>query len=143
MVLPTEKLTNSPNIYTIVSYLTLNWRAFFMNYIKPINLLVSFLLELGLLALAGYWGFQTGEGHPVKYVYAIALPAIIGLLWGIWAAPKSKRRLKNPARTVFKLTMMALAVFFAYDTGHPIWALTFAVITAVNVSLAYLLTQDY
>ncbi|WP_159103341.1 YrdB family protein [Prolixibacter bellariivorans] len=114
-----------------------------MNFIKQINLLVSFLLELGLIILAGLWGFQQGENSFMRYVFVVAIPAVIILLWGVWAAPKSKRRLKNPARTIFKLAMMALAVFFAYASGHLVWALSFAVITILNVSLAYLWKQDY
>jgi len=114
-----------------------------MNFIKQINLLVSFLLELGLIILAGLWGFQQGESSLMRYVLVIAVPAVIILLWGIWAAPKSKRRMKNPARTIFKLAMMALAVFFAYASGHLVWALFFATITILNVGLAYLFSQDY
>jgi len=111
--------------------------------IRLINLLVSFLLEMGLIILAALWGFQQGESSLMRYVLVIAVPAVIILLWGIWAAPKSKRRLKNPARTILKLAMMTLAVFFSYATGHRGWALFFAVITILNVSLAYLFSQDY
>lgn len=114
-----------------------------MNFIKQINLLVSFLLEVGLIILAGNWGFQQGENSFMKYVFVVAVPAVIIVLWGVWAAPKSKRRLKNPARTIFKLAMMALAVFFGYSTGHPAWALSFAFITILNVGLACLFSQDY
>ncbi|GET25906.1 YrdB family protein [Prolixibacter sp. NT017] len=114
-----------------------------MNFIKQINLLVSFLLEMGLIILAGLWGFQQGESSLTKYVLAIAVPAVIILLWGVWAAPKSKRRLKNPVRTIFKLAMMALAVYFAYSSRHLGWALSFAIISILNVSLAYLWKQDY
>lgn len=114
-----------------------------MNFIKQINLLVSFLLEMGLIILAGLWGFEQGESILMRYVLAVAVPAVIILLWGVWAAPKSKRRLKNPIRTIFKLVIMALAVYFAYSTGHPVWALSFAIISILNVSLAYFWKQDY
>jgi len=114
-----------------------------MNFIKQINLLVSFLLEVGLIILAGYWGFHQSENSILKYILAIGVPSVIILLWGIWAAPKSKRRLKNPVRTTFKLAMMALAVFFGYATGQPVLVVCFAVITILNVSLAYLFSQDY
>ena len=114
-----------------------------MNLIKQFNLLVSFLLEVGLVVLAGYWGFHQSESSILNYILAIGVPTVIILLWGAWAAPKSKRRLKNPVRTIFKLAMMAFAVFFAYATRHPVWALSFAIITILNVSLAYLWAQDY
>lgn len=114
-----------------------------MNFIKQINLLVSFLLEVGLVILGGYWGFHQGESSLMKYILAFAIPTVLILLWGVWAAPKSKQRLKNPVRTIFKLAMMALAVFFSYATGHTGLAFGFAVVTILNVSFAYSLAQDY
>lgn len=114
-----------------------------MNLVKQINLLLSFLLELVLLYLAGYWGFHQ-EGTPVlQYAFAIFSPAIVIVLWGIWAAPKSKRRLKNPARTVFKLGLFFAGALLAYLTGNPQWAIVFAGFVVLNAGLAFLFMQDY
>ncbi len=114
-----------------------------MSAIKYLNLLVSFLLEIALLIIAGYWGFQQGESVLMKYMLAIALPFVIAVFWGIFAAPKSKRRLKNPFRTILKLALFALAVFFSFQTGHLILAIVLAIVTLLNVVAAYFLMQDY
>jgi len=114
-----------------------------MSAIKYLNLLVSFLLEITLLILAGYWGFQQGKSVLMKYTLAIALPFVIAVFWGIFAAPKSKRRLKNPFRTILKLALFALAVFFSFQTGHFMLAIILAVVTLLNVSVAHFLAQDY
>lgn len=106
-------------------------------------MLISFLLEIALLILAGYWGFQQGESTLANYIFAITLPAIIATLWGIFNAPKSKRRLKNPFRTIFKLALFSLAVFFSFQTGHVILAIVLAVVILLNVIVAYSLSQDY
>ena len=114
-----------------------------MDIIKYLNLLISFLLEIALLILAGYWGFQQRESVLMKYTLAIALPVVIAILWGIFAAPKSKRRLKNPFRTILKLALFSLAVFFSFQTGHSLLAVVLAVVTFMNVIVAYILSQDY
>ncbi|HKI89717.1 MAG TPA: YrdB family protein [Draconibacterium sp.] len=114
-----------------------------MSAIKYLNLLVSFLLEIALLIIAGYWGFQQGESVLMKYMLAITLPVVIAVFWGIFAAPKSRKRLKNPSRTIFKLALFALAVFFCFQTGHSLLAVVLAVATLMNVIAAYTLSQDY
>jgi hypothetical protein len=114
-----------------------------MNVIKYLNLLVSFLLEVALLIIAGYWGFQQGENVLMKYVFAIILPVFIAILWGIFAAPKSKKRLKNPFRIIFKLTLFSLAVFFSYQMGLLLLAIIIAIITCINLVMAFVFLQDY
>lgn len=114
-----------------------------MNVIKYLNLLVSFLLEILLLIIAGYWGFHQGESVLMKYILALVLPVVIATLWGLFAAPKSKKRLKNPLRTIFKLVLFFLAVFFSYQSGHLALAVIFAVITILNVSMSFVFSQDY
>jgi len=107
------------------------------------NLLVSFLLELALLFLVGFWGFHQGGTLFPGYVLAVVLPVTVIILWGVWAAPKSKQRLKNPARTIFKLTWFFLGATLAYFAGNHNWAIVFAVVVILNAGLAFLLGQDY
>ncbi len=114
-----------------------------MNAIKQFNLLISFLLELIMLFLYGYWGYKTGE-HPVmSYVLAVLLPGVVIVLWGIWAAPRSKRRLKNPLRSVVKLSLLLMAAVLGFKAGQPLWAIGFGVVTLLNAGLAFALSQDY
>lgn len=114
-----------------------------MNLLKSINLLLSFLLELALLFLVGYFGFQAGETLFLKYAFAIALPSIVIVLWGIWAAPKSQRRLKNPGRTAFKLTLFFAGALLACLAGIQVSAIVFAAVVILNAGLAFLFGQDY
>lgn len=44
------------------------------------NLGVRFLLELGVLAIAGYWGFHTAQGWMWKGIAGIGLPLVLALL---------------------------------------------------------------
>ncbi len=109
-----------------------------MKPIKQFNLLLSFLLELLLLYLVGFWGFRQGETLFSKYALAAILPVIIMLLWGVWAAPKSKRRLKNPLRTLLKLTLFLLGALLSYLAGRQAWTVIFLVSVFLNAGMAFL-----
>jgi hypothetical protein len=86
--------------------------------IKLINLGVAFLLELAMLAALGYWGYQQGKKTMMKYAFAIGLPVIAMVLWGIFAAPKSQYRLDTPARVIFEVSLYTITAFLLYKSGH-------------------------
>lgn len=67
-----------------------------METIKFANLTLRFLLELCMLATLGYWGLRTGEQLVVKIALGIGVPLLVGMVWGIFLAPKSTRRLDEP-----------------------------------------------
>lgn len=98
------------------------------------NLALAFLLELAAL-----FGFALlGALLPDSWVRlaggALAMAAFIGL-WAVFAAPRSKRRLKMPALLWFKLGMFALAAAGFVAAGQAIWAGVFAVLVALNLAL--------
>lgn len=114
-----------------------------MDLIKYSNLLVSFLLEMVLLVMLGYWGFQQSESILVKIILAIAMPGVTAVLWGIFAAPKSANRLKNPLRTIFKLSLFATGVIIYFTSGYILIGVVFGSIVFLNVVLARIFLQDY
>lgn len=99
---------------------------------KPLFQLFAFLLELCLLAAIGYWGFRFGETTLLKYVYGIGLPLIAAILWGIFAAPKSKRRLEFSYRLIFESILFILAAFLLYNAGQRSLAILFIFIIAIR-----------
>lgn len=64
-----------------------------MQIIKIINQTVAFLLELGMLAAVGHWGYLQGKTTLSKYGIALFLISVIVILWGYFAAPKSVNQL--------------------------------------------------
>lgn len=114
-----------------------------MNLIKQLNLLVSFLLELILLFSVGSWGYHNGGNLVLNYTLALALPTVVAVIWGIWAAPKSTRRLKNPARTILKLSLFFAGAWLVYLAGNLWWGVVFAAVAALNGTLAFMLKQNY
>ena len=79
-------------------------------------LAVRFLAELGMLAALAWGGWHlTGSTAPALLL-ALALPAVAATVWGMWVAPKARRRLADPARLAVEVTLFA-AAFLALQAG--------------------------
>lgn len=103
------------------------------------NLALAFLTELGALlgfAMAG----MLASGWLQLVAGAAGVVAFV-VLWGIFAAPRSKRRLKGLALVGFKVGMFAVAVLILVLAGFVGWAALLAVLVAINLGLATVLRQ--
>ncbi|MEJ7678681.1 MAG: YrdB family protein [Segetibacter sp.] len=109
--------------------------------IKFINSVIAFALELCMLFGLSYWGYQNSNHNFLKYLFAIALPLIAAILWANFAAPKSKTRLANPYRTLFKLWLFITTAFLIYEPGHLQLAIIFGAVALLNEIVAFLLNQ--
>ena len=107
---------------------------------KAANLALKFLLELAMLAAFGVWGATVGDGA-ASVLAAIAAPAAAIVLWAIFAAPRSKRRLPTAARIPFELVLFGLAAAALAAAGHWTAAVVFAALVLVNVVLLTLFDQ--
>lgn len=99
--------------------------------LKAANLGLKFLLELGAIAAFAYWG---ASRSPVilAVTLAIAVPAVFVAAWGIWAAPRSPRRLPRQTRVSFELGCFTLAAVALLAAGATVAGIAFAVVAAVN-----------
>jgi hypothetical protein len=104
------------------------------------NLMLAFLIELGMLA-----GFCYAGWAPVlwlRVVLAIGLPALAITLWAVWAPPAArKRRLRMPALLIFKIVMFAAATAAWWVAGQNFIAAIFAGLAVVNLGAATLFRQ--
>ena len=101
---------------------------------RQLNLALKFLLELAALAAFGLWGFSISSGA-TAVLLAIALPALVAVLWGTLAAPKARRRLPLRPRVRFELGVFTLATLALWLSGSVTWAVAFAAIVLVNALL--------
>jgi Protein of unknown function (DUF2568) len=108
--------------------------------LRAANLALKFFLELGALAALAYWGATSGGGVRAVLL-AIVTPAVAIVLWGLFAAPKSRRRLPRGARVPFELFVFALAVVALIAAGSPVAAVVFAVVVILNAALLTVLGQ--
>jgi hypothetical protein len=108
--------------------------------LKAANLGLKFLLELVAIAAFAYWG---ASHAPVilAVILAIAIPSMFVAAWGIWAAPRSPRRLPRQTRVPFELGCFTLAAVALIAAGATVAGMAFAVVAAVNVVLLATLGQ--
>ena len=99
------------------------------------SLALKFLLELAAFAAFAYWGAS------VSVVVAIAAPGAAIVLWGVFAAPRSERRLPTGPRVVFEASVFALAVVALLAVGAPVAALVMAVLSVASFVLLFQLDQ--
>jgi hypothetical protein len=104
--------------------------------IKTANLGVRFLLELAALAALAYWGSQTGP-LAVSIVLAIAAPLAGAVLWGIFAAPKSRHRLRGARRLIVEIPFFGAAAAGLVATGQWVLATIFAVVVVLSELVTY------
>ncbi|MFF0015226.1 YrdB family protein [Streptomyces sp. NPDC005374] len=103
---------------------------------KAVNLGVLFLIELGVLAGAAWWGFTRDVATPLAWLLGLAAPGLLIALWALFGAQKAPHRMHGPARFGFEALWFGagvLALLAAGDTGG---AITLAGLVVVSKSLA-------
>jgi hypothetical protein len=108
---------------------------------RATNLALRFFLELAALAGLADWGLHTGSGA-ARVVLAVAAVGAGAGVWGIWCAPKSARRLAQPARTVVEAVVFGLGAAGFAAAGHRSAAVVFVVLAAGNWVLLFAWGQD-
>ena len=93
------------------------------------SLVLKFALELAAFAALAYWGAT------VSIVLAIAAPALAIVLWGVFAAPRSERRLPLPARIAFESGVFILAVVALLAAGAFVAAIVLAAMVALSTAM--------
>jgi hypothetical protein len=94
-----------------------------MELLKGSNLLVRFLLELGMYFAVGYWGFKTHSGWVLKVIFGIGLPVLMAVLWGLFLAPKATHPLRGVSRLLLELALLGsgAAALFASGKANLGW----------------------
>jgi len=93
--------------------------------VQPVALAVRFACELVALAGLAWWGAEAGDGV-TAVMLALALPVAAGTVWGLWVAPRSERRLRDPARALCEALVFGAAAAALVDLGHAVAAAVFA-----------------
>jgi hypothetical protein len=105
-----------------------------MSAAKDTNLAVKFGLELVAIAAFAFWGASVG-GVLASVVLGIAAPALAIVLWGVFAAPRSSRRLPLRLRAPFELGVFALAAAALVAVDWVAVAIAFGAVVIINAAL--------
>jgi uncharacterized protein DUF2568 len=105
---------------------------------RTANLALSFLLELCLLAALGYWGFNAVDRFALQIALGIGAPVLAAVVWGIFLAPASMRRLRPPLHQLLELLLFGLAFTALFLAGQPLMTELFLLVYALNFALRIL-----
>lgn len=103
--------------------------------LRSVNLGVRLLCELALLVALAVWGFHAGFGLASDLLLGLGAPLLAAVVWGLWVAPASRRRLADPARLLVEVLLFAAGVVALAVAGFPLVAVGFAAIVTVNIIL--------
>ncbi|WP_327428414.1 MULTISPECIES: YrdB family protein [unclassified Streptomyces] len=103
---------------------------------KAANLGVLFLIELGALAAAGYWGFTRDVAMPLAWLLGLGAPAVLIALWALFGSQKATYKTRGAVRVGFELLWFGAGVAALVLAGAYGWAIAFAAVCAVSKTLA-------
>lgn len=88
----------------------------------PALLGARFLLELGLLAAAGWLGWNLGGGGIPGALLGVAVTVASASVWGVLLSPKARFRVALPMRLLLEVALFGAAGLGLWWTGLHTWA---------------------
>lgn len=112
-----------------------------MILLKSTNLALAFLLELGMLAALGYWGFHTGESSISRNSLGLGAPLLAATVWGIFLSPKAAVKVPRVIKFILQVIVFGAAVAALFAADRPTWAWVFGLFVILNKILLYIWHQ--
>lgn len=106
--------------------------------LKRFNLILRSIMEIGIVAGLGYWGFQAGYGTAVKIVLSISIPVIIFGFWGLVDFHKAGN-FSEIFRLIQELMISGIAAVALYFAGQFTLGWILALISIIHHILVYLI----
>jgi hypothetical protein len=100
---------------------------------------VGFLLEIGMVAAFLFWGFR--HDSPWNLVLGLGVPAVVVVLWGIFMAPKSSRRLPGRMVAVASLAVFVLAGAALLAAGAAVLGVIMLVVAAAWFAVSWVVER--
>lgn len=104
---------------------------------RAANLALKFLLELAALVSFGYAAYAATPNRALAAAAAVLAPVAGAIVWGIFAAPKSTRRLRDPALLVFEMVFFAVAALALIHAGDRNGGVALYLLFLMNASLLH------
>lgn len=101
---------------------------------------LAILVEIALLIGVGKGAYVLVGGGVAGWISGFAALAGIVVIWGIWAAPASDRRLQMPGLAILKAVLFAVGT--VGWTAGPAWAWpSFAAAAALSLALGLVVSR--
>lgn len=108
---------------------------------RNLNLAFRFILELTVLVALFLLGVSLSDEVIVQIVLGIGLPLLAMTVWGLFVAPKSVRRLPDPARLGIELLVFGSGVLAFIVSGYVALGVLLAAAAAISLVLMFLWGQ--
>ncbi len=102
---------------------------------KLANKVLSFALELAMLAGFCCWGFFAGGMLWLKLLLGIGVPVVIMVFWGLFLAPRARRRLKNVQGSIVSAALFIASAAALSSCGQSLAAALLAFAAVINMIL--------
>lgn len=105
---------------------------------KNANMLLMFLLEMGVLISAGYWGFTLSPNWGVKLLAGLGAPALFIAAWALFGAGGGENAvypLTGLARAALEILWFGGGALALYASGLATSAFVFFALFVVNAVL--------
>lgn len=104
-----------------------------------VNSLLGFALEVAMVSAFVFWGFK--QDAPWNMLLGIGIPAVTVVLWGVFLAPRSERRLGAAA-----VRWVSLGAFLAgsgalFAAGVPVLGALMATFAVANLAVSRYLAR--
>lgn len=109
--------------------------------LKNLNLALAFLSELIALVAFCYFGFTLEVSLALRIILGIGLPVVAIVIWALYGAPRSKRRLQGLPFLFLQIVFFGCAAVALYSAGQHLWGIIFALAFVLNTALAYVWGQ--
>ena len=106
--------------------------------LHAVNEGLAFLLELLMVAGLAWWGSQAVSGLAGRIALAVVTPALAIVVWALFAAPRARIRLPVAGVLAVKAVVFAGGTAAVYSMGWHAAAIAFAIVAAVNTTIAAL-----
>lgn len=80
-----------------------------------------------MLAAFVFWGFR--QDSPWHLVLGIGIPSVVVVLWGVFLAPRSERRLSPNVVAWVALALFLLAAVALFAAGATLWGTLMALVS--------------
>lgn len=100
------------------------------------NEVLAFLVELAALAVLAWWGYHLGGGGFVGAVSGAAVLALAVSLWGLFAAPKARFKVRLAGVLVVKAVVLGGSAVALAALDHRPAAVIWSAIVVANTGLA-------
>lgn len=108
---------------------------------RDLNLVFRFILELTVLVALFLLGISTSGELVVQVVLGLGLPLLVIVVWGLFVAPKSVRRLPDPARLGLELVIFGSGVVAFILAGHVVPGMLLGAAAVISLILMFLWGQ--